>query len=80
MGIPVFIDDQPAIAHNKIIIVDDSIVLTGSYNWTRAAELRNAENLLIIRDKELVRQYEDNFQRSLLKSKNHNPIVPKISR
>jgi len=80
VGIPVFIDDQPAIAHNKIIIVDDSIVLTGSYNWTRAAELRNAENLLIIRDKELVRQYEDNFQRSLLKSKNHNPIVPKISR
>ncbi|MBY0463103.1 MAG: phospholipase D family protein [Alphaproteobacteria bacterium] len=80
VGIPVFIDDKPAIAHNKIIIVDDLTVLTGSYNWTRAAELRNAENLLIIRDKELVRQYADNFQKRLLKSKKHNLIVLKTSK
>ena len=79
-GIPVFIDAQPAIAHNKIIIVDQSIVLTGSYNWTKSAELRNAENLLLIRDKELIRQYEDNFQRRLLKSKRHSPVSSNTSK
>lgn len=80
VGIPIFIDDQPAIAHNKVIIIDNRILLTGSYNWTRAAELRNAENLLVIRDKGLVRQYADNFQKRLLKSKKHNLIVLKTSR
>jgi phosphatidylserine/phosphatidylglycerophosphate/cardiolipin synthase-like enzyme len=80
VGVPIFIDAQPAIAHNKVIIIDNRILLTGSYNWTRAAELRNAENLLVIRDKELVRQYADNFQRRLLKAKKHNPIVSKTSK
>jgi phosphatidylserine/phosphatidylglycerophosphate/cardiolipin synthase-like enzyme len=37
-GIPVFIDYQPAIAHNKVIVVDRHTVITGSYNFTAAAE------------------------------------------
>ncbi|MBY0463246.1 MAG: phospholipase D family protein [Alphaproteobacteria bacterium] len=68
-GIEVWFDTAPAIAHNKIIIVDDSIVLTGSYNFTAGAEHRNAENLLLIRSKEVARQYHDNFNRRLRVSK-----------
>lgn len=49
-GIPVAIDKVPGIAHNKIMIIDDQYVLTGSFNWTQAAETRNAENLLLIHD------------------------------
>lgn len=60
--IPVLIDAQHAIAHNKIIIIDKSVLLTGSFNFTKAAEESNAENLLIIRgNDELVHKYLDNF-------------------
>ncbi len=61
--IPTYIDAEHAIAHNKIILIDRSIVITGSFNFTKAAEEKNAENLLIIRSKELAKPYLDNWQR-----------------
>ncbi|ANA39407.1 phospholipase [Geobacter anodireducens] len=61
-GILVFIDDRHAIAHNKIMIIDRRTVFTGSFNFTKAAQERNAENLLIIkRDKALVEKYLANY-------------------
>ena len=51
--IPTYIDSKHAIAHNKIMIIDRETVITGSFNFTKAAEDKNAENLLIIRNKEL---------------------------
>jgi phosphatidylserine/phosphatidylglycerophosphate/cardiolipin synthase-like enzyme len=48
-GIPTHLDDQHRISHNNIIIIDQSTVITGSMNFTKAAEERNAENLLVIR-------------------------------
>jgi phosphatidylserine/phosphatidylglycerophosphate/cardiolipin synthase-like enzyme len=66
MGIPVFIDDQHAIAHNKIIIIDNRVVITGSFNFSQAAETKNAENLLILDDlPDLTRAYRENFQQHL---------------
>jgi phosphatidylserine/phosphatidylglycerophosphate/cardiolipin synthase-like enzyme len=62
-GIPTYIDARHAIAHNKIIIIDRAVVITGSFNFTKAAEEKNAENLLIIRSKELARPYCENWQR-----------------
>jgi phosphatidylserine/phosphatidylglycerophosphate/cardiolipin synthase-like enzyme len=47
-GIPTYIDDKHAIAHSKIILIDRAIVITGSFSFTKAAEEKNAENLLII--------------------------------
>ena len=41
-------DDKHAIAHNKITIIDESVVVTGSFNYTKQAEISNAENLLIL--------------------------------
>jgi phosphatidylserine/phosphatidylglycerophosphate/cardiolipin synthase-like enzyme len=55
------IDYLPAIAHNKIMIIDDKTVITGSYNFTTSAEKRNTENLLIIHDKELAKDYVNNW-------------------
>ncbi len=60
--IPTYIDAEHAIAHNKIILIDRSVVITGSFNFTKAAEEKNAENLLIIRSTELVKPYLDNWQ------------------
>jgi phosphatidylserine/phosphatidylglycerophosphate/cardiolipin synthase-like enzyme len=62
MGIPTFIDAQHAIAHNKIMIVDGETVITGSFNFTKAAEEKNAENLLVIRDKDLAAKYTENWK------------------
>jgi len=61
MGIPTYIDAEHQIAHNKIMIIDKNVVITGSFNFTRAAEEKNAENLLIIRSKELAKVYIDNW-------------------
>jgi phosphatidylserine/phosphatidylglycerophosphate/cardiolipin synthase-like enzyme len=61
-GIPVKIDAKHAIAHNKVMIIDDETVITGSFNFTKKAEENNAENLLVIRDKELAEQYTKNWQ------------------
>ena len=47
-GIPVRIDDRYAIMHNKFMVIDDARVQTGSFNYTRSAQLRNAENALVI--------------------------------
>ena len=57
-----FVDAAHAIAHNKVMILDDEIVITGSFNFTKAAEERNAENLLIIRSKELAARFLANWR------------------
>jgi phosphatidylserine/phosphatidylglycerophosphate/cardiolipin synthase-like enzyme len=59
--IPTLIDAQHAIAHNKIIVIDDYLVLTGSFNFTKAAEEKNAENLLVINDPSLAKRYLENW-------------------
>lgn len=56
--IPVFIDKPLGIAHNKVMIIDDEIVLTGSYNFTNAAEHRNVENSIHLTSKEIAREYK----------------------
>jgi len=62
-GIPTYIDAAHAIAHNKVMIIDKAVLITGSFNFTKAAEEKNAENLLVLRSKELARTYIENWQR-----------------
>lgn len=50
------------IMHNKFAIIDDKIVITGSYNWTASASERNDENLLIIHDEDIAKIYTDKFE------------------
>lgn len=61
-GTPRKIDAAQAIAHNKVMIIDGETIITGSFNFTRAAEDENAENLLIIKDKTLAEKYTKNWQ------------------
>lgn len=56
--VSVAIDVVPGIAHNKIMIFDGHALLTGSFNFTKAADSRNAENVLLIQDAELARIYK----------------------
>jgi phosphatidylserine/phosphatidylglycerophosphate/cardiolipin synthase-like enzyme len=58
-GIQPLIDDQHAIAHSKVMVIDSATIITGSFNFTKAAEEKNAENLLVIKNApELVTAYE----------------------
>ncbi len=61
-GVAVWIDACHAIAHNKVILIDRATVITGSFNFTQAAESRNAENLLILRDPALAARYLANWE------------------
>jgi len=66
VGIPVFIDAKHKIAHNKIILIDDSTIITGSFNSTKGAEEDNAENLLVIEGKtNLMAAHQKNFKEHL---------------
>jgi phosphatidylserine/phosphatidylglycerophosphate/cardiolipin synthase-like enzyme len=61
-GVRVLVDAKHAIAHNKIMVIDGVTIVTGSFNFTKAAEEHNAENLLILKDNpELVQLYTKNF-------------------
>ena len=60
-GIDVLIDDQPRIAHNKVILIDGRILIGGSYNYSSSAEKKNAENVLVMRDHEVIDQYRQNW-------------------
>ncbi|KAJ6645034.1 Phospholipase D [Pseudolycoriella hygida] len=76
-GIEVFIDKVPGIAHNKVMIIDKNKVITGSFNFTNAADNKNAENVLLIENKDIA----DTYLRSWLNRKEKiqqglPPIVP----
>jgi phosphatidylserine/phosphatidylglycerophosphate/cardiolipin synthase-like enzyme len=47
-GVPVRINGRYSIMHDKFIVVDGVTVQTGSFNYTRAAEIRNAENVIVL--------------------------------
>lgn len=69
-GVPVWLDGEHQSAHNKVMVIDsgrpDALIVTGSYNFTRAAQHKNAENVVFIGGNEaLVRAYADNWQRHL---------------
>jgi phosphatidylserine/phosphatidylglycerophosphate/cardiolipin synthase-like enzyme len=55
-------DGKHAIAHNKVMVIDESVVITGSFNFTNSAETRNAENLLLLKSGELARRYKSEWQ------------------
>jgi len=60
-GIDVKIDGNSFLLHDKVMMFDDSIVVTGSYNFTISANSKNAENSLIITDDKIYKEYEDEF-------------------
>lgn len=63
-GAHVVIDYQcKGIAHSKVMIIDRATLITGSFNFTKAAEERNVENVLIIKEEpEVVNRYLEHFK------------------
>jgi phosphatidylserine/phosphatidylglycerophosphate/cardiolipin synthase-like enzyme len=51
-----------SIGHNKVMGIDGETPITGSFTFTKAAQEKNAENVLIIRDQALAAQYAQDWQ------------------
>ena len=69
-GLPVWLDGEHQSAHNKVMVIDagmpSSLVITGSFNFTRAAQYKNAENAVFISVNDTLAQaYMRNWQRHL---------------
>ena len=60
-GIKVKISTNNYIMHNKFAIIDNRLLLTGSYNWTASANSRNDENLMVIDDPEIIAIFQNQF-------------------
>lgn len=67
--IPVKIDEPTGIAHSKIIIIDEQKVITGSYNFSTGAYKRNTENVLVMHDAAIAKQYLENWKSRWKKSR-----------
>jgi phosphatidylserine/phosphatidylglycerophosphate/cardiolipin synthase-like enzyme len=55
-------DGKHAIAHNKVMVIDQAIVITGSFNFTNSAATRNAENFLVLKSADLAEKYRLQWQ------------------
>ena len=74
-GITLSLDAQHTWAHDKVMVLDGAVVITGSYNWTVAAEQQNGENLLVIRDPQLAGVYTENWQHHAHHSTRYRPTM-----
>lgn len=74
-SIPIWIDSKVAIAHNKVMVFDGQNILTGSFNFTRSAQKRNAENVIIIYSPQLAKIYLKNWY----KRKIHSFSITKLA-
>jgi phosphatidylserine/phosphatidylglycerophosphate/cardiolipin synthase-like enzyme len=71
-GLSPLVDFAHAIAHNKVMIIDAALVITGSFNFTFAAESHNAENCIFIADPALAELYTGNWHVHAA----HSSLVP----
>jgi phosphatidylserine/phosphatidylglycerophosphate/cardiolipin synthase-like enzyme len=62
MGVTALIDSDHAIAHNKVMVIDAREVITGSFNFTKAAAEKNAENVVFINDPTMATAYAQNWK------------------
>ncbi len=56
-GLPVCLDGEAGLMHNKVIVIDGKTVVTGSYNFTASAEKYNDENIIVLQDPHLAELY-----------------------
>ncbi len=73
-GLKIILYEYPEMINHKFCIIDNSLVMTGSYNWTFFAEAVNRENMLIIHDDKVVADYNREFERIV----DGRPVIDKM--
>jgi len=71
--VPVKLDGNKYTMHHKVIVIDESIVVTGSFNFTKSADTENDDNVLVIYDPGVAKQYLDEFDRVNTIAKDPDP-------
>ncbi|CAN5606759.1 hypothetical protein BH09PLA1_BH09PLA1_15700 [soil metagenome] len=62
-GIDVRTRHRRGMQHNKYMVIDGEIVLTGSFNFSLSADARNTENLMVVRNApQLVEAFLENYR------------------
>ncbi len=74
-GVNVLYDPVDQITHAKLIIVDDRIVVIGSFNWSYYSIEKNNEVAVVIDSKEIARQYVKYFTNIAVRS-SPEPVSP----
>jgi PLD-like domain len=72
-----YFSDTESLVHHKFCIIDDKIVVTGSYNWTYYAENRNWENIVILNDPNIVEGFIEEFEKI---KQNHKKVIKVVRR
>ena len=62
-GIKVYRAANEGLMHHKVIIIDRTIVITGSYNFSKNAENTNDENIVIIHNQDIAEKYLEEYER-----------------
>lgn len=61
--LPVLLDGNRYTLHDKYMVIDQQVVITGSFNYTKAANTENDENLLILHNSDIASQYYQDWQK-----------------
>lgn len=72
-GVPVYQDGSPWAMHHKVIIIDERIVIFGSFNFSDNAATQNDENLLIVDNPDIARAFKAEYDRVLALAQNPPP-------
>lgn len=78
-GANLYIAEYPALIHNKFCIIDDTIVIDGSYNWTILAEKNNDENIVIIKNGKVIDSFIDAFDDLISSCENVDSMPERVS-
>jgi phosphatidylserine/phosphatidylglycerophosphate/cardiolipin synthase-like enzyme len=62
-GVPVRVDRTRHHMHHKFVIADSKQIATGSFNWTKSATLYNHENILLLNNENVIRDFAEEFER-----------------
>ena len=62
-GLDIKIDKTDAHMHHKFAIIDNEILINGSYNWTVSAAEKNQENIIVTDNRTLIKQFDNEFEK-----------------
>jgi phosphatidylserine/phosphatidylglycerophosphate/cardiolipin synthase-like enzyme len=73
-GVPVRQDGNPRTFHHKLFIIDEQMVITGSFNFSNNANKSNDENVLIVTNADIATQYLQEFERRWAEGRDPDPV------
>jgi hypothetical protein len=76
-GIPISTDGEKGLLHHKVFIIDNTTVITGSYNPTKNADTGNDENLLILSHPDIAQKFLQEYRRALNASQSVKKVTKK---